>query len=99
MKRVAILGAVVVALCAIALATPPGRMLLRAIFTDPASVSWESKSAYARCPGAIAGFSAWPREKDKACAAMSMCANEGALSSKEMMSLESLMRSQGCQPP
>lgn len=100
MKRsLLILGGIVVAIVALALATPPGRLLLWAVFTDPATISWDSKSAYARCPGAIAGYSDWPREKDSACAAMSLCANEGALSSKEMMSLQSLMRSQGCQPP
>lgn len=98
MRRALVLGAAAIALCALALATPPGRLLLWSIFTDPAAVSWDGKSAYARCPGAIAGYSDWPREKDKACAAMSMCANEGALSSKEMMNLESLMRSQGCPP-
>jgi len=100
MRRAILIGcAIVVALGMIGLASSPGRMVLWAIFTDPATVSWDSKSAYARCPSAIAGFSDWPREKSRACAAMSLCANEGALSSKEMMNLESLMRSQDCPPP
>lgn len=97
-KKFLIGGAIVACFLAAALASPPGRLLLWAVFTDPATVSWDSKSAYARCPSAIAGYSDWPREKDKACAAMSLCVDEGALSSKEMMNLQSLMRSQGCQP-
>ena len=97
-RTVLVVGAIIVAALALAFASPPGRMFLWAIFTDPATLSWDGKSAYARCPGAISGFSDWPLDKDKACAAMSLCANEGALSTKEMMSLEKLMRSQGCRP-
>ena len=99
MKRIfLVVGAIIVAALALAFASPPGRMFLWAIFTDPATLSWDGKSAYARCPGAISGFSDWPLDKDKACAAMSLCANEGALSTKEMMRLEKLMHSQGCPP-
>ena len=97
-RRILIGAAIIVAVMGLAAATPPGRLLLWAIFTDPATVPWEDKSAYVRCPGAVAGYSDWPREKERACAAMSLCGAEGALSTKEMMKLESLMRAQGCQP-
>ncbi len=45
----------------------------------PETTSWEAKNAFVKCPGAIAARRLWPAPPDAACAAMHLCANEGAL--------------------
>lgn len=95
-RRWIMIGALALAITAAFMATPPGRIVLDAIFSDPAAISWDAKNAYARCPSAIAGRSAWPEAKEKACAAMSMCVDEGGLSWTEQHQLEEAMKSRGC---
>jgi hypothetical protein len=54
---------------------------------SPASMSWDHKSAYVKCDGAIADPALWPREPRTACAAMHMCANEAVLSEAQTKAL------------
>ena len=64
----------------------------------PSTISWDSKSAYAKCDGAIADPASWPKSPGKACEAMHMCANEAQLSPAQLRSLaEAVQRTPGCE--
>ena len=93
-------GVVIVACMCAAILTPPGQIFLDAVrgSLDPSSVSWDGKSAFARCSSAIAGRSAWPVEKRAMCEAMSMCVEEAPLSTEQTARLGALMRERGCLP-
>jgi len=62
----------------------------------PSLVSWDSKSAYVKCDGAIARAAEWPKERATACAAMSLCANEAVLSPPQTAMLTAAARRIGC---
>jgi hypothetical protein len=63
----------------------------------PASVSWESPSAYVKCEGAIADASQWPKSPALACAAMNMCEAEASLSAIQRAALrEAIRKTPGC---
>jgi hypothetical protein len=63
----------------------------------PASVSWESPSAYVKCEGAIADAGQWPKSPAQACTAMNMCEAEASLSASQRAALSEAMReTTGC---
>ncbi len=66
----------------------------------PEAISWDAKNAYLKCPGAILDPRQWPAAAQDACAAMYLCANEGALSPNQMKTLYDRIRNTpGCQKP
>ena len=90
---VLVLGGIVSALV-IATAFP----FLGIIWTSlsPNAVSWDSKSAFVKCDGAIAR-NEWPGEPARACAAMHLCANEATLSDQQRAALRNMAkRTPGC---
>ena len=72
-----------------------GYAVFQSVF--PSTVSWDGKSAFVKCTGAIADASQWPKPPEKACAAMHMCANEATLSDTQTRALEQVVRNTpGC---
>lgn len=66
----------------------------------PSSISWDGKSAYAKCPSAIADARHWPSTPREACAAMHLCANEAQLSESQGRLLsEAIRKTPGCDAP
>ena len=66
----------------------------------PQRMTWEAKTAWSKCDGAIAGSIAWPANPIAACEAMHMCANEASLNPRQSLALESAMgRLAACPPP
>ena len=64
------------------------------------TLSWDAKSAYRKCDGAIDGTIAWPSEAGAACVAMLMCANEATLSAERHQRLiEQIRRVPRCGEP
>jgi hypothetical protein len=101
-RRIAVLAAGAAALIAVALVAT-GDLPLTAIYIVyqsffPSTISWDSKSAYAKCDGAIADAASWPKAPGEACEAMHMCANEAQLSPAQLRSLaEAVQRTPGCE--
>jgi hypothetical protein len=63
----------------------------------PSTISWDGKTAFAKCEGAIADPRWWPKSPTKACEAMHMCANETQLSSTQMEQLSvAIRKTEGC---
>jgi len=62
----------------------------------PSRVSWDSKSAYVKCDGAIARPAEWPKQRNEACAAMSLCADEAVLTPAQAAALAEAARRTGC---
>ncbi len=66
----------------------------------PEAASWDAKNAFLKCPAAIADRRLWPPPPDAACAAIHLCANEGALSPNQIEALYAQIDSMpGCQKP
>jgi hypothetical protein len=66
----------------------------------PSRISWEGKTAWARCESAIAGRTSWPDAPQAACAAMHLCANEAPLSEAQRKSLyDAIRKTEGCGEP
>jgi hypothetical protein len=64
---------------------------------DPATISWEGKTAWRRCDSAIAGETSWPQSPPAACRAMHLCANEAPLSEAQKQQLEqAIQATPGC---
>jgi hypothetical protein len=91
---------IVLVLCGIpvALAAAVAFPIVAIIWTSlsPDTVSWDSKSAFVKCDGAIAR-NAWPDDPARACAAMHLCANEATLSDRRTAALRDMAkRTPGC---
>ena len=62
---------------------------IRDLLTDkaadyfPALTSWDTRTSFTQCDGAIAGELAWPSDTNRACQAMHMCGNEALLSAEQ----------------
>jgi len=66
----------------------------------PQRISWDAKNAWLKCPGAIADSRQWPAGPARACAAMYLCVNEGALSERQMQALhEQIRKTPECRQP
>jgi hypothetical protein len=86
----------------IAVAVPFPGLALRVVWESlyPANISWEGKTAWRRCDGAIAGQTSWPPSPQAVCEAMHMCANEAPLTDHQKQRLAQLIRGiAGCQEP
>ena len=66
----------------------------------PATIDWDDKNAYMKCPGAIADPRIWPAPPQQACQAMHLCANEAPLSEDQRKALYAQIgKMPGCQEP
>jgi hypothetical protein len=103
-KRALALGFTAAALIviAIALASPPGQLMIYSIVIEemfPDRISWDGKTAWKRCDSAIANRTSWPSSPQAACAAMSLCANEAPLTAQQTRLLDQAIRGiLGCRP-
>ena len=93
-----------VAIAAIGLlfAAPIPWLMLRLSLEEfnPATISWDGKTAWKRCESAIAGKTSWPATHAAACAAMHLCINEAPLSDAQREQLLAAIRATpGCQEP
>jgi hypothetical protein len=67
-----------------------GFIIFQSLF--PSTISWDSKSAFAKCAGAIADSSQWPKSPGAICEAMHLCANEAIVSDRQKKLLEEAVR-------
>jgi hypothetical protein len=66
----------------------------------PRQIDWDSKIAWAKCDGALSADIPWPRDTTRACAAMTMCANEAQLTADQRQKLSALAAAlPECAPP
>jgi hypothetical protein len=74
----AVIALVVLTLTAL---TPFPSLALRIVTEEffPSMISWDGKTAWRRCDGAIAGEASWPATASAACEAMHLCANEAPI--------------------
>ena len=97
-----VLAGVTAVLIMMALASPFPRLFFHMAIEElnPATISWEGKTAWKRCDSAIAGRTSWPQSPQSACAAMHLCVNEAPLSEPQKQQLSQLIHyTPGCPEP